>query len=73
VEAVQLPEKVSSMDETYPWLILDGASGVGKTQQAFAMLTSTNNEQPLRLVYQLLVPESDTEQPTYREMLLLNH
>jgi hypothetical protein len=69
VVAVQLPEKVSSR-ETYPWLILDGASGVGKTQQAFAMLKST--DPPLRLVYQLLVPESDTEQPIYKEMRLLN-
>jgi hypothetical protein len=34
VDAVTLPEKVSQ-DPIYPDLILDGASGVGKTQQAY--------------------------------------
>jgi hypothetical protein len=78
VEAVELPEKVSSK-ETYPGLILDGASGVGKTQQAFSMLKSMDPpmlksmDPPLRLVYQLLVPERGIEQQIYAEMRILNH
>jgi hypothetical protein len=62
VNAVDLPRKVSP-DKTYPGLILDGASGVGKTQQAFTMLR--NGE---RLVYQLLARPADREQPIYTAM-----
>jgi hypothetical protein len=51
----------------FPWLILDGASGAGKTQQVFAMLK--NGE---RLAYQLLVPEMENEQKIYAEMRSLN-
>jgi len=39
VEAVELPNRFGR-DKTFPPLILDGASGVGKTQQAFALLRS---------------------------------
>jgi hypothetical protein len=42
VEAVKLPQKVLE-EQTYPWLILDGASGVGKTQQAFPCLRARNS------------------------------
>jgi hypothetical protein len=73
VKAVQLPEKVSQ-DPTYPWLIIDGssASGVGKIQQAFALLKST--DEPLRLVYQLLSrqPWDGNDQEIYREMRVWN-
>jgi hypothetical protein len=69
VGAVKLPQKVLE-EQTYPWLIIDGASGVGKTQQAFAMLKST--EQPY-LVYQLLIPERGTEQPIHSQMRTLNY
>lgn len=34
VSAVELPAKVESR-ETYPFLVLDGSSGVGKTQAFF--------------------------------------
>jgi hypothetical protein len=69
VKAVQLLEKVLR-DKMYPGLILDGASGVGKTQQVFAMLK--NKKPSLCLVYQLLIPQMGTEQPIYKEMRRLN-
>ena len=65
VAAVKLPEKVKN-DKTYPGLILDGASGVGKTQQAFALL----NDGKQKLVYLLLVDKGpETRQVVYQEMI----
>jgi hypothetical protein len=44
-----------------------------RRKQAFAMLKNTNNEQPLRLVYQLLGRASaDTDQVIYKQMRILN-
>lgn len=37
VDALQIPAKLPNEDD-FPPFILDGASGVGKTQQAFALL-----------------------------------
>lgn len=63
VEAVKLPDKVGK-DTTYPGLILDGSSGVGKTQQVFALLKSK-----LTVVYRLLTTRPVSgEQPIYMEM-----
>ncbi|KAL7556444.1 hypothetical protein ACA910_000004 [Epithemia clementina (nom. ined.)] len=45
-----------NQDETYPALVLDGASGVGKTQQAFALLKDKTGKEANqdKLVYLLM-------------------
>ena len=83
VKPVKLPERdqftAKDRIRTYPPLILDGASGVGKTQQAFALLKgeeSRNGEavqEAQKLVYVLLsknVYEANpTVQQIYQEMI----
>lgn len=72
VDAVELPalnpyqRQDVAAKLTYPPLIIDGASGTGKTQQVFAMLKKTENQ---GLVYMLLSDTTDrNEQHIYREM-----
>ncbi|KAL7580537.1 hypothetical protein ACA910_003665 [Epithemia clementina (nom. ined.)] len=73
VEAVQLPV-MFNQDETYPALILDGASGVGKTQQAFALLKDYSGKEANqdKLVYLLMSDALADEnvQRIYKEMAL---
>ena len=57
MKTVELPAK---HDGAYPPLILDGASGVGKTQQGFALL---KEEQSL-----IFVVLDDSSQTVYKEM-----
>jgi hypothetical protein len=74
VKAVVLPEKCKDgeggedeeeEESTYPALVLDGASGTGKTQQAFALLK--NGE---RVVYLLMAdaPLGTNDQKIYKAM-----
>jgi len=64
VKAIPLPELFNEVDETYAPLILDGASGVGKTQQAFALLKT----EKCQLIYLNLASVSEKSQKIYREM-----
>jgi len=68
VEAVSLPEKYlngEEEEETFPALVLDGASGTGKTQQAFALLKTG-----VKVVYLLMTdsPPGGVEQNIYTAM-----
>ncbi|KAL7580554.1 hypothetical protein ACA910_003679 [Epithemia clementina (nom. ined.)] len=71
VQAVQLPV-MFNQDETYPALILDGASGVGKTQQAFALLKAQTGKEANqdKLVYLLMsdLSAAESSQRIYKEM-----
>jgi len=62
VKAVPLPT-MCNRDETFAPLILDGASGVGKTQQAFALLRDGS-----KLIYLNLSDVMDAAQKIYFEM-----
>jgi len=64
--AVKLPEKQEHgrINKTYPPFILDAASGVGKTQQAFALLHKNSRG----LVYCHNQPIGNRAQEIYREM-----
>ncbi len=66
VKAIPLPELFHEDDHTYAPLILDGASGVGKTQQAFALLKT----EKCQLIYLNLASDRVTldSQPIYQEM-----
>jgi len=64
VKAVPLPD-IFGEDGTFPPLILDGASGVGKTQQAFALLRSIKE---CKLIYLNLAEINDNSQRIYKEM-----
>ncbi|KAL7573636.1 hypothetical protein ACA910_008766 [Epithemia clementina (nom. ined.)] len=71
VQALQLPV-MFNQDETYPALVLDGASGVGKTQQAFALLKAQTGKEANqdKLVY-LLMSDVSADAPLqriYKEM-----
>ena len=76
VEPVTLPERdpiqkfYHKGTETYPPLILDGASGVGKTQQAFALLKGGQKQEAQQLVYFNLATSSQASdtQDIYRAM-----
>ncbi|KAL7573625.1 hypothetical protein ACA910_008756 [Epithemia clementina (nom. ined.)] len=71
VQALQLPV-MFNQDETYPALVLDGASGVGKTQQAFALLKDKTGKEANqdKLVYLLMSDALADEyvQRIYKEM-----
>ena len=61
VDPIKLPDCKVNFDG-YPFVTLDGASGTGKTQQAFALLKAGND-----LIY--YVPETSIfSQRIYREM-----
>lgn len=60
VVAVELPPRRKE-DDTYPPFILDGASGVGKTQQAFSLLKKHKS-----MVYVVLA--ASAEQNIYNDM-----
>jgi len=64
VKAVSLPE-IFCQDCSYAPLILDGASGVGKTQQAFDLLRSSKD---CKLIYLNLSKIRFDSQPIYKEM-----
>lgn len=59
---IPLTEK-QGKDDTYPITILDGASGVGKTQQAFALMKAGYS-----VSYLTLCPINESSQDIYREM-----
>ena len=69
VKVVLLPKKYHSRnrteENTYPPLVLDGASGTGKTQQAFALLKSGK-----QVVYLVMAnpPRGKKEQGIYNKM-----
>lgn len=67
VSAVELPEKVEK-EKTYPFLILDGSSGVGKTQAFFPLLKDPSVQ---GVVFLLLVGSKRGEQAVYNEMRVL--
>ena len=73
VEPVTLPNRDEVEQEiledgtlaSYPPLILDGASGIGKTQQAFALLKAPDRH---RLIYLILAPTKQNSQKIYQQM-----
>jgi len=66
VDPIEIPGRYTvnnSKDHQTPPIILDGASGVGKTQQAFALLKDQG-----RIVYVILAPKANDEQDIYRTL-----